>query len=113
MIGGSYIDAWNYLLYYSSPDPPFRSIGGAVLARLCLYGALHDEMIRGRIVVRLLDHALLEYLQLDSDLTLEKAVKLAQQSEAVKKQQPVVRGLLVEETMVEQVQSQRNLKGGH
>ena len=51
------------------------------LADSCSYGALHDKMIRDRIVV-----GLSEKLQLDSDLTLEKAVKLAQQSEAVKKQ---------------------------
>ena len=44
------------------------------LAQHCSYGALHDEMIRDRIVVGLRDKALSEKLQLESDLALEKAV---------------------------------------
>ena len=47
---------------------------------------------RDRIVVGLLDDALLEKLQLDSKPTLEIAVTTASQSEGVHKQQPVVRG---------------------
>jgi hypothetical protein len=31
-------------------------------------------------------------MQLDPDLTLDKAISLARQSEAVKKQQPLIRG---------------------
>ena len=38
------------------------------------YAGLHDEMIRNRIVVGLRDAKLSENLQLDPDLTLEKAV---------------------------------------
>ena len=49
------------------------------LAQHCSYGALHDEMIRDRIVVGLRDKALSEKLQLESDLTLEKAVNQARQ----------------------------------
>ncbi|KXJ13677.1 hypothetical protein AC249_AIPGENE14280 [Exaiptasia diaphana] len=48
-------------------------------------------MIRDRIVVGLQDGKLAEKLQLDSQLTLEKAVNQARQGEAVKKQQTVVR----------------------
>ena len=62
------------------------------LAEHCGYGALHNEMIRDRIVVGLQDAALSEKLQMDKDLTLDKAVASAQQREAVKKQQAVVRG---------------------
>ena len=62
------------------------------LAKHCNYGTLHDEMIRDRIIVGLLDSRLSEKLQLDADLTLEKAVNSARQSELVKKQQSVVRG---------------------
>ena len=51
------------------------------LAEHCDYKDLHDEMIRDRIVVGLRDAALSEKLQLDSKLTLEKAVTTAWQAE--------------------------------
>ena len=62
------------------------------LAEHCYYAALHDEMIRDRIVVGLRDAKLSESLQLDPELTLEKAVTKARQAQAVKQQQPLVRG---------------------
>ena len=62
------------------------------LAESCAYKNLHTEMIRDRIVVGLLDDGLSEKMQLDPNLTLEKAVSMARQSEAVHKQQGVVRG---------------------
>ena len=62
------------------------------LAEHCAYGALHDEMIHDRIVVGLLDANLSMKLQMDPELTLDKAVTLARQSEAIKQQQKVVRG---------------------
>ena len=49
-------------------------------------------MIHDRIVVGLHDTKLSESLQLDPDLTLEKPVTKARQAEAVKQQQPLVRG---------------------
>lgn len=66
------------------------------LAEHCGYGVLHDEMIRDRIVVGLRDQRLAEKLQLDSELTLAKAAKQARQSEAVKKQQSVIRNDVVQ-----------------
>ena len=57
------------------------------LAEHCQFGLLHDEMIRDRIVV-----GLAEKLQLDADLTLEKAINSVRQSESVKSQQSIVRG---------------------
>ena len=48
-------------------------------------------MIRDRIVVGLQDVSLSEKLQLDPDLTLEKAVTAARQKEAVKQQQSTLR----------------------
>ena len=48
--------------------------------------------IRDRLVVSLLDTSLSEKMQLDPELTLDKAIALARQSEAMHKQQPVVRG---------------------
>ena len=61
------------------------------LAEHCGYEALHDEMVRDRIVVGILDHKLSEKLQLDSTLTLEKAITTVRQVKTIKKQQPVIR----------------------
>ena len=61
------------------------------LAEHCQYGTLHDEMIRDRIVVRLKNMKLSEKLQNDPDLTLQKAIQQACQSEAVKQQQSLIR----------------------
>lgn len=44
------------------------------LAKHCEYGALHDNMIRERIVVGLRDVQLSEKPRLTADLTLEKAM---------------------------------------
>ena len=55
------------------------------LAEHCRYSALRKEMIRDCIVVGLRDVFLSEKLQLDTDLTLEKAVSAAQQNETIKK----------------------------
>ena len=61
------------------------------LAEYWAYGELHSEMIRNCIVVGLLDNGLSEKMQLDPNLTLERAVSMARQSEAVHKQQGIVR----------------------
>ncbi|MCJ8732385.1 hypothetical protein PDJAM_G00210790 [Pangasius djambal] len=50
------------------------------LAEYCGYGALHNEMVRDRFVVGLRDKRLSEQLQMDPELTLEKAVNRARQS---------------------------------
>ena len=62
------------------------------LAEHCNYGTLHDEMIRDRIVVGIRDTSLSEKLQLDAELSLTTAVAKVRQAEAVKKQQPLLRG---------------------
>lgn len=61
------------------------------LAEHCGYGALHSEMNRDRLVVGLRDKKLSEQLQMDPDLTLEKAVTKVRQSEQVKKQQDMLK----------------------
>lgn len=61
------------------------------LAEHCGYGTLHDEMVRDRLVVGLRDKKLSELLQMDPELTLEKAVTRARQSEQVKKQQEMLK----------------------
>ena len=73
------------------------------IAKHCGYNALHNEMIRDRIVVGIRDSQLSEKMQMEPDLTLEKAVSLARQSELVKTQQPTVRGVVQQETAIEAV----------
>ena len=62
------------------------------LVEHCSYGALHDEMIRDRLVVDFQSAKMSEKLQLDSELTLEKAVTQVRQAEAIKQQQTLLRG---------------------
>lgn len=62
------------------------------LAEHCGYGALHDEMIRDKIVVGIRNAKLSERLQLDSELTLEKAITSVRQTESIHQQQPLLRG---------------------
>ena len=60
------------------------------LAEKCNFGQLREEMIRDRIVVGKLDQSLSERLQLDPNLTLKKAIDLAQNAEIVKILQKVL-----------------------
>ena len=60
------------------------------LAEHCQFGALHDELIRDRIVVGLRNKALSEKLQLESSLTLEKAINQARQKELIRQQQELL-----------------------
>ena len=55
------------------------------LVEHCEFGVLKDKLILDRIVEGSKDKKLSEKLQLDSKLTLEKAVTQARQSETVKK----------------------------
>ena len=48
------------------------------LGEHCNYRDLHDEMIRGQIVVGLRSSNLSERLQTDPELTLDKAIMMAQ-----------------------------------
>lgn len=49
------------------------------LSESCSYGALHDELIRDGLIDGLRHNSLSERMQLDKDLTLEKAVNMARQ----------------------------------
>ncbi|UYV84736.1 hypothetical protein LAZ67_X003250 [Cordylochernes scorpioides] len=51
------------------------------LADSCEFEGLHEQLIRDRIVVGVRDKALSERMQLDSELTLEKAVKMVRQQQ--------------------------------
>ena len=79
------------------PKEPGESVDSFItslygLAEHCGYSGLHDEMIRNRIIVGLRDATLSEKLQLDAELSLDKAVAQVRQAEAVKRQQSLVRG---------------------
>ena len=62
------------------------------LAANCNYGALETEMIRDRLVVGIRDNSLSGHLQLDAELTLEKAKTKIRQREAVHEQQNILSG---------------------
>ena len=62
------------------------------LAEHCGYGDLHNKIIRDRIVVGIRNSTLSEKLQLDPGLTLDTAVTKVRQFEAVRQQQPLLRG---------------------
>ena len=60
----------------------------------CNYGDFREEMLRDRLVVGIRDVALSERLQMDSELTLEKAMKMVRQKEAVHEHNSQLQGKL-------------------
>ena len=79
------------------------------LAEDCEYGDLKDQMIRDRIVVGIRDRALSEKLQMDPDLTLEKAKTQVRQREAVHEQEQILKQPV--ETSVAAVHHKTTYKG--
>ena len=77
------------------------------LADSCDYGAMKDEMIRDRLIVCIRDGPLSERLQLDPDLTLEKAKKMVRQREAVHDQQQVLKGASSDTHVLEELRPKR------
>ena len=65
-------------------------------------------MICDRIVVGIQDRKLSEKLQLDPALTLEKAITMVHQVEAVKKQHPVIRKERTDDETISPIQAVRN-----
>lgn len=62
----------------------------------CDFGQTKDEQIRDRIVIGIADGEVSQKLQLEPDLTLEKAISIAQHSELVKTQNASARATNVE-----------------
>ena len=66
----------------------------------CEFGELKEQLICDRIVIGIRDISLSEKLQMDADLTLEKAKRLVRQLEAVQGQQAILnkhdRGIPIE-----------------
>ena len=69
----------------------------------CEFGEMKEELIRDRLVVGIRDHALSERLQMEAELTLDKAKQLIRQREAVKEQQEVLKKPVKEETSLDAV----------
>ena len=61
------------------------------LSETCEYGELRDQLMRDRLVVEIADAKLSEKLQMDKDLTLERAIITIKQVEQVRGQQDVLR----------------------
>lgn len=64
----------------------------SILADSCEYGYIKEEMICDCLIVGIRDESLSERLQMESDLTLEKAKKIIRQREAVQQQQGILKG---------------------
>ncbi|UYV64596.1 hypothetical protein LAZ67_3001264 [Cordylochernes scorpioides] len=73
------------------------------MAENCNYGSLKEEMIRNRIVVGVKNLQLSEKLQLEPNLTLERAIQAACQTECVKQQQTILRSTTTQAANVDQV----------
>ena len=82
------------------------------LVETCNYGDLREEMLRDRIVVGIRDARLSERLQLDADLTLEKAKKTVRQKEAVSEQQVKLQGAGTKKDPILIHEMQRKLSRG-
>lgn len=57
------------------------------LSKHCDYGELQEQLVRDRLVVGIKDQKLSARLQLDADLTLQKALETVRQVESVRQQQ--------------------------
>ena len=73
---------------------------------------MKDEMIRDRLVVGIKDQTLSECLQMEPDLTLDKAKKMVRQREAVKEQQVILKGSTEGEKSLEVVKTRRRQPTG-
>ena len=60
------------------------------LAENCKFGALKNELIRDRLVVGILDKKTSQQLQMDTELTIEKAKKTARQKDCGHKEELAV-----------------------
>ena len=87
----SFEKQWRFIngLHWSSHSKNLRWIHN--LAEFSVYGDFYEELICNRIVVGLRDQKLSEKLQMDYELTLEKAVTCARQTEAIKQQQTTLK----------------------
>ena len=62
------------------------------LAESCEFKDTNEEIICDRLVVGIRDSSLSECMQMEPDLTLERAKKMVHQREAVHEQQEILKG---------------------
>ena len=75
------------------------------MAESCDFGMMKDKLVRDRLVVGIRDNALLERLQMEAELTLDKAKRLIRQREAIKEQQATLKLPIKEETTLDSIAS--------
>ena len=68
------------------------------IAESCDFDMMKDELVRDRLVAGIKDNALPESLQMEAELTLDKAKWLIRQWEAIKEQQATLKLPIKEET---------------
>ena len=81
------------------------------LVESCNYGELKDQMIRARIVVGICDQSLSEWLQMDADMTLDKAKKLVRQHQVVQEQQALLKNRQKEDKSIDCLQQKAPYRG--
>ena len=69
----------------------------------CEFGEMKEDLIRDRLVVGIREHSLSERLQMEPDLTLDKAKWLIRQRDAVKEQQETLKTPMEEEGTLDAV----------
>jgi len=77
------------------------------LTENCEFGDLKNEMIRDRLIIGIRDGQLSERLQMESDLTLQKAEKLVRQRAAVAQQQHALKAPVENRPQLEAIKQQR------
>lgn len=82
--------------FYKRAQKPGESVEAFVrslyeLAQYCEFGGIKDEQIRDRIVIGISDSDVSQKLQLETELTLEKAIQIARQNEQIKQQNTSMR----------------------
>ena len=74
----------------------------------CEYGELTSQMIRDRLVVGIRDNVLSERLQMDANLTLDKAMQMVHQREAVQQHQVFLNETNTPHSSVDYVQGKKS-----
>ena len=73
------------------------------LVETCKYGNLTEELLRDRLLVGICDSSLSERLQMDPELTLEKAKRIARQREAIKDHHQQLSGVMGDQITIDYV----------
>ena len=73
------------------------------LIETCEYGNLTEELLWDRLVVGICDPSLSKRLQMDPELTLEKAKRIARQREAVKDHHQQLSGTMEDQIKIDYV----------